>query len=349
MIKLSICMIVKNEANILDECLSHIQGLADELIIVDTGSNDGTKEIAYRYTSKVYEYKWCNDFSAARNFSISKASNDYILVLDADEILVKYDYKNLNQVSMQDLRVGRMKRINEYSRNGIPYKFIERVGRLFNRNYYQYEGIIHEQLVPKEDINVAYYDIPLEVVHSGYEGDLESRKIKTNRNITLLFRALENNPEDPYLLYQIGKSYYMEEKYNLACEYLSEALTYDLDTKLEYVQDAVESYGYSLINSNQYDTAMQLLNIYDEFAHNPDFVFMIAMVLMNHGDFEEAIAEFLKVTKLTGAKMEGVTSYLAYYNIGVIYECTEYKNIAKEYYMKAGDYTLAKKRLEVIE
>ena len=84
-------MIVKNEEDNLDLCLSSIAKHMDEIIIVDTGSSDGTKEIAQKYTQKVYDYKWKDDFSAARNFSISKASYDYILVLDGDEFIQSID------------------------------------------------------------------------------------------------------------------------------------------------------------------------------------------------------------------------------------------------------------------
>ena len=74
MVTFSLCMIVKNEEAVLDRCLSSIADLMDEIIIVDTGSTDGTKEIAGRYTDRIYDFPWKNDFSAARNFSFSRAT-----------------------------------------------------------------------------------------------------------------------------------------------------------------------------------------------------------------------------------------------------------------------------------
>ncbi len=88
---LSLCMITKNEEKFLEACLNSVKDLVEEIIIVDTGSNDRTKEIARKFTSKVFDFKWCDDFSTARNESLSKATNEWILVLDADEFLERND------------------------------------------------------------------------------------------------------------------------------------------------------------------------------------------------------------------------------------------------------------------
>ena len=358
MYEISLCMIVKNEEKNLERCLSAIATLVDEVIIVDTGSTDRTVEIAHKYTDKVYDFTWVNDFSQARNYSISKASYEYILVLDSDELTQSIDLKEMKRLlSDNPTKIGRLLRINEYTRKGILYRYKERVNRLFSKKHYHYEGIIHEQIIgfPQiDDIDFMdlqnsedeTYLIPLTVLHSGYEGDVLTRSKKTERNISLLMLAHEQHPRDPYILYQLGKSYYMQEDYQNASEYFGIALEYDLDVRLEYVQDMVESYGYSLINSGRFDIAMQLLNVYDEFAHSTDFIFLIALILMNNGKFIEAIGEFIKASKRSEAKMEGVNGYLAYYNIGVIYECLDDKTNSIMYYKKCGDYTLAKQRLK---
>ena len=91
MITISLCMIVKNEETVLARCLDCVKDIADEIIIVDTGSTDKTKEIAYRYTKKVYDFKWCDDFSKARNYSFSKATKQYQMWLDADDIITDSD------------------------------------------------------------------------------------------------------------------------------------------------------------------------------------------------------------------------------------------------------------------
>lgn len=335
-------MIVKNEEKTLSLCLSSIASYVDEIVIVDTGSSDKTKVIAAQFTDKVYDFIWINDFSAARNFAISKANHDFILSLDSDEITEKIDMQQIKHLTeLYPKKLGRLLIVSEFIRNNNEFKVSNRLSRLFSKKYYQFQGAIHEQLAPtnmQEYDGGGTYDLPLIVRHSGYEGNLEERKHKTERNIKLLMMALEKNPDDPYLLYQLGKSYYMQEDYQAAVSFLGQALYFDLDPRLEYVQDIVESYGYSLINSGQYDASLQLLNIYDEFANSSDFIFLTALIYMNNAMYEEAIEQFIKATTMTDSKMDGVNSYRAYYNIGVIYECLGFIEEAKKYYTLCDGY-----------
>lgn len=98
MITISLCMIVKNEENTLEKCLSSAKGIADEIIIVDTGSTDSTKKIASKFTDKIFDFEWINDFSVARNFSFSHATMDYIMWLDADDVLLPMDIVKLSEL-----------------------------------------------------------------------------------------------------------------------------------------------------------------------------------------------------------------------------------------------------------
>ena len=98
MITISLCMIVKNEEEVIGRCLECVKDIVDEIIIVDTGSTDSTKEIVSKYTDMVYDFEWIDDFSAARNFSFSKASKDYTMWLDADDIILEADREKLLKI-----------------------------------------------------------------------------------------------------------------------------------------------------------------------------------------------------------------------------------------------------------
>src|SRR3989344_3837469 len=96
---ISLCMIARNEELYLEQCLNSVKDLADEIIIVDTGSTDKTKEIAKKFGAKVFDFKWVDDFSAARNESLKHAAKDWILVLDADETLDEKGKKAIKELA----------------------------------------------------------------------------------------------------------------------------------------------------------------------------------------------------------------------------------------------------------
>lgn len=127
MITISICMIVKDEEKILRRCLDSLKGLAEEIIIVDTGSTDATREIASEYTELIFDYTWNYDFSAARNYSFSKATMDYIYVADADEVMDEENRKRflqLKQNLLSEIEIVQMKYANQLSFN-TTYNFDE--------------------------------------------------------------------------------------------------------------------------------------------------------------------------------------------------------------------------------
>src|SRR5690554_5754125 len=98
MITVSLCMIVKNEEDVLERCLNSVKGLMDEIIIVDTGSTDKTKEIARKFTDKIYDFEWIDDFSAARNYAFQQATKEYIFWMDADDVMVEQEkFKRLKE------------------------------------------------------------------------------------------------------------------------------------------------------------------------------------------------------------------------------------------------------------
>lgn len=148
MITISLCMIVKNEEKILARCLDSVAMLADEIIIVDTGSTDATKEIAGRYTEHVYDFQWIDDFSAARNFAFSKASMEYIYSADADEVLSaenREKFRLLKETLLPEIEIVQMKYANQLE-FGTVYNFDEEYRpKLFKRKRdFVWEGPVHE-------------------------------------------------------------------------------------------------------------------------------------------------------------------------------------------------------------
>jgi glycosyltransferase involved in cell wall biosynthesis len=164
---ISLCMIVKNEEAILGRCLSCIKDYVDEIVIVDTGSTDHTVKIAKNFTDKVYHFKWCDDFSAARNFSLSKASKKWVLTLDADEFLNKPEL--LRRLVKSDKGIFCFKRINfsidygklddkKYIKTRLKTARITPDDAFFkNNSKLKYVGTVHERLVKDNNIPISNY------------------------------------------------------------------------------------------------------------------------------------------------------------------------------------------------
>lgn len=349
--KLSVCMIIKNEEKYLAKCLDAIKDHVDEIIIVDTGSTDKSKEIAKNYTGKIYDFIWSNDFSKARNFSISKCENNWVLVLDADEIVTGFDKKEIAQFmslfSKQKI-VGRVKIINFFEEESEMKKSITYVSRLFNKKMFHYEGTIHEQIVTKDKSQYHMEPVQITVEHLGYLNDVMNEKNKFQRNIFLLKNAIKERPDDSYYYYQLGKSYYKVEQYKDALKSFKSAIERCESFRYEYAEDLIESYGYALLKCGKYAEAMELQNYQKYYGGLPDYNFVMGLIYMNNGKFQEAINTFQKCIGENEGKIEGVNSYQPNYNIGVIYETLGYISKAIEFYQKCGKYLRARKRLNEI-
>ena len=222
---LSIVMMVKNEEKYLDKTLYSLQNLMNdidsELIILDTGSTDKTIDIAKKYTQNVYFEKWNNNFSDMRNISISYASGEWILILDADEELINYE--KLKEFFESDLHYkynsASIELKNIYSEDEKVYSLAS-ILRLFKNDDFKFSGAIHEQ--PKYKLPI-YNDVA-SFKHYGYmfkDEILRQKKIKRNGDI--LLEQIKKMPEDPYTNYQLGKHHLITYEYDEACFYIEKA------------------------------------------------------------------------------------------------------------------------------
>ena len=151
--KISVCLIVKDEEKVIARCLDCVKRFADEIVIVDTGSKDKTKEIAKKYTDKIFDFEWQNDFSLARNFSFSKASKDYIMWLDADDVIKEEEIEKIILLKKQmSADVYMLKYAIAFDKSGkstFTY-FRERILKR-NKNFL-WQGFVHEAISPSGTI-----------------------------------------------------------------------------------------------------------------------------------------------------------------------------------------------------
>lgn len=347
MLPISVCMIVKNEETNIEKCLKPLREYDWEIVVVDTGSTDHTKEIASKYADKVLDYVWTDDFSAARNFSMEHASYDTILFIDGDEYLLEIDLDAILSLSKKhSSSIGLLSRKNHYQMNGSDSVYVDLVERLFSRRHYHYTGIIHEQVVPiRANHPVTTYQIPLLMDHSGYAGDEKTLREKAGRNIALLEKDLKNHPDDPYIYFQIGQAYNMIHDDENAYRYYNKGLSYDVDPNAEYVQMMVIGYGYALLHLGRAEEALGLSSVYDAFAVSADFICLMGLIYLRNGQYMKAMLEFAKALSCKNAHVDGANSFIPSYNLGLINEMMGEKEMALMHYRRCGDFPMALEKI----
>lgn len=225
---LTLSMIVKNEEKYLRDCLESVKGVADEIIIVDTGSTDRTIEIAKEYNASIFNFQWIDDFAAARNFALKHSTGDYILYLDADERLSENSIGELKKILRQGAKGAFNCTVNNIDTvNGKPN--IMRYTRLFkNHRKLEFRGCVHEQII--DSINELGYKIietSIEIIHIGYNIPPDKIKEKAARNLVLLLKDYRKKPDNPYTVFQLAQTYNVVEEKENAIKYFTRVLQFN--------------------------------------------------------------------------------------------------------------------------
>ncbi|MGX6441639.1 glycosyltransferase [Neobacillus sp. K501] len=350
--KISLAMIVKNAESTIKKCLDSVKDIVDEMVVVDTGSTDNTVNIINQFPSvKLYHYHWCDDFSAARNFSIEKTSGDYILVIDDDEFVVKGTRKDFEE-AMKKNAIGRIQQYSHFIKQNQDFYSNIFISRLFPRNL-RYTGTIHEQI----DGNNQRMDLDFVVYHVGY---LETNK--GERNIPLLEKELEKNPNDSYYLFQLGQELRIQKQYEKAFHFLKQSYKM-VNPKAGYYEKLVIELidcGKELIHE---DVLVIINDNENKLQYVTDFhflkgLFYLDFCLKNPKNAEKYIhlieSSFQKCLILGKGQhtefLQGTSSYLACYNLGVFNEVTGNRERAIHFYQLAANfgYKNADNRLEEI-
>ena len=347
---LSLCMIVKNEEQNLARCLESVKGLVDEIIIIDTGSSDQTKNIAARYTDRVYDFHWQEDFSAARNYSSSFAKGEWILVLDADDELEQED-KNLLLKLLKDIEVEAFffPTISFVGDSPGPDTVINMNLRLF-RNFkgYSYSGRIHEQIAsniinvnPKAKMRTEN----IRIYHYGYISKEVKVKEKRIRNKKILNIMLQENNEDSFVLFNLGNEYFASNDYKTALEFYLSSLNKITDN-CGYESKLLLRIVLCLIDLREVEKSLEYIEGgLEKFTEQTDFLFLKGVILKNNHQYNAAIECFKQCIKMGEAPIylrfvEGVGSFKSYYCLGDIYFELKKYDVAFEAYVEAVKYSI---------
>ena len=349
MLPISVCIIGKNEEKYLDDCLKHLSVYDWEIIFVDTGSTDKTRDIALKYTDKVYDFEWIKDFSAARNFAASKATKDWVLAVDCDEFLEPFDVNALTKMMKDYPESSAFINVCNLASDLVNYTRTE-VYRFYPKKVFHWENAIHEQLVRIDRKKATSFHSGITVMHYGYIDGKTNLKEKNERNLELLLEIIKKEPDNPYHYFQAGISYMNLKDYENAVDYLTKATEYDLDPELPWVRELIYYYGITLINAGMANVALGLEGVYEEFKDVPEYIYMMGLVYAANGIFAKALTMLGKVVNMKEEChiAEGVTSYVGYFQLGNVCHHLKKDDLAKIYLQKAGDYKPAKELLNTL-
>jgi glycosyltransferase involved in cell wall biosynthesis len=332
---LSLAMIVKNEEEIIERCLKSSGNLFDEIIIVDTGSTDKTKEICSKYTNKIYDFKWVNDFSKARNFSFDKATSDYVMWLDADDVIDEKSLEKLKKLKNNLTSDSYMLKYNiSFDNNGNPTFSYYRQRIMKNDHTKKWHDPVHEYL----DIstNAVYLD-DIAITHKS------NKKEISYRNLNIYKDMIKNKiPFSPRNLYYYGRELYDHGMTKKAIATLKKFL----DTKKGWIEDNLNAY--ILISNcykmeNNFDKALNyLFNTFNLGLPRKKILCLIGNFYVEKNEFDKAIFWYESALLLPKEGIKGfyeidyeyflpyLNLCLAYFKIGDIKNSYKYHLLSKE-------------------
>lgn len=346
MISISLCMIVKNEEDVIARCLNSAKDIVDEIIIVDTGSNDNTKEIAKKYTDKIYNFKWIDDFSAARNYSFSKASKDYILWLDADDIILEEDqvkFKDLKQSLDKAVDIVMMKYNVGFDDNGNISLSYYRERLLKRECNYKWREPVHEYL----EIGGNIINSDICITHKKEHAAVQGRNLAIYKNMISEGKLLS-----PRGLFYYARELYHNDRYDEAIKYFNKFL----DSEKGWIEDNINAcFNLSICYHHLNDKKNMLKILIKSFEYdNPraEICCQLGFYHFERMDYEKAIFWYKLAGEIKEPKngwgfishdyygyIPNIQLCVCYDKLGNIHEAIKYNNKAAEF--KPNDASVA--------
>ena len=334
MINLSVCMIVKNEEEVLARALKCVQSIADEIIVVDTGSTDNTQKIALDFGAKVYDFEWCDDFSKARNFSFSKATGDYILWLDADDVI---------PINEQEKILTLKSRLGEnFSPNVIMCHYVVETDEQERPTFYYFRerivknGIgltwsepIHECITPFGHIE----RLDIKIFHKKIHPSTPKRNLNIYRKM-----EREKLPFSPRALYYYGRELHYNGIYKKSISILNKFLNSDgwVENKIDACSILAQNY---LILNNFENAKNSLTRAFSYDAPRNKTCCELGQIFKKQKEYETAIFWFTTAlhaqNSTSGWIEEKYSALVPYIELCVCYFFLGKKEKAKQYHLLA--------------
>ncbi len=287
--KISAAIIGKNSIKTLENTLLTIKGICSQIVFVDTGSTDQTPQLATRSGAEVYFFGWQNDFALARNFALRFVRNEWVLVIDTDEILTQIDVDKLQETILNNPNIGgfNVKIKNYLDKNDLNQFSIHHYTRLFRKHpLIQFSGRIHEQIRPSiERLGLEIADSDILIEHFGY---LEKSEEKQTRNLQLLQTEIAENNNDVFVKYHLAQTEFSLHNFQKAKQIFLEIISSPL-LSAEQIAFSKIRLGQILISENNFSEAEKyLLDKIEEENLDGLRLFVLAATKMSQHDFKSA-------------------------------------------------------------
>lgn len=322
---LSLCMIVKNEAENLPRALESVYNLVDEMIIIDTGSHDHSMEIARNYGAMVFTFPWQGDFSEAKNDALEQASGDWILQLDADEMLDVTSADKIKKLIAEGSKEGYyFKRKNYTTREGVLLD--QRLALFQRRPSYRFQGIFGERITPlfkQKGSSAAVHDIVIH--HNGYLQKEIKKKNKLQRNVEVICQYRQTYSNDPSYFYWLAVQFFREGWYHEVCQ-LCEQVLIEKKIELSYFSHALLLLAQSYLMLQDVERCKTILEQGMEwFSDYLDLYYVKGIAHMYEEEWEAALLSFKYCTSRPSPPLhyiteEGLCKDPCYRNIAICYQ-----------------------------
>ena len=333
-VRLSLCMIVRDNETTIGPALNSIRPHVDEIVIVDTGSKDRTPVICRDHGARLYQFPWCDDFSAARNESLKYARGEWIFWMDSDDTISDDCGRRLRALAdgpHESSVLGYIMQVHcpgpsRDPSGGEDVTVVDHVKMFRNRSDLQFEGRIHEQLLPairRAGGEVAWTD--LYVVHSGSDHTAAGWERKLERDLRILHQELKERPDHPFVLFNLGMTYADARRYDDAIDFLEQCLAVSRPEE-SHLRKAYSLLVSALSQAEKQDDAWQRcgegLSLY---PGDKELLFRHAILHHHFGRLEAAEASYLQVLGDSGERHfqsidQGLTGYKARHNLALVYD-----------------------------
>lgn len=338
-VDLALLVIARNEAQGIARCLESARPHVGRMVVLDTGSTDGTVEIARACGAQVHQEPWRDDFSWARNRALELADADWNLFLDADEWIESGGESLSQAVLASGPRLGAVLVRSDFTQGGLVQQAGSWLTRLLPRGA-RFQGRVHEQVVA----DLPRQRLSLVVGHSGYQP--QAMLAKRGRNRALLLQELASQPENPYVLYQLGKDCEVSGELAQACDHYLKAGA-ACPESAQYAHDLHVRLLYCLGNSGRLDDALVLAaDMMERWSGSPDFFFTVGNLFLDRAIAHPQTASSESLPMVEQAWLRCLTlgecpdlegsvvgrgSFLAAHNLAVLYEGLGRKDEAGRY------------------